>query len=124
MQRNIYKYIELIKESSYYFSNKYKITYPESLTMSIKVLLACLMSNNKLLYHHFTSYYLTTLDRLFKEHKEIKVLPYINDLNEVEVIVYYLNLKKFPNYLIGDILGLDGYYVANIIDSIDMKLMP
>ncbi len=119
----IYNYLSLLRDATLHFAKKYKVSKEESLSLSLKCLITCLRMDNKFVKNHFSAYYLTTLDRLFKETKEIPLLPYINVLNEVEVIIYYLNLKKFPKYLIGDILGLDGYYVANIIDGIDMKLM-
>ena len=122
MKKNIYNYIDLLKDATSYYQDKYHLSYEASLSLCLKALLACLMSDNKFIKHHLSGYYLIKLDQLFKENKEIKILPYINKLNEIELTVYYLfKLKKFPKYVITDILGLDGYYIDNIIDSIDMK---
>lgn len=122
--KNIYNYIDLLKDATNYFKDKYHLSYEDSLSLCLKALLACLMADNAFINHHFVGYYFTKLDQLFKEQKEIKILPYINILNEVELMVYYLfKLKKFPKYAITDILGLDGYYLDNIIDNIDRKTL-
>ena len=120
--KNIYEYVPLLKELAIYYTKKYKISYRESLSLCIEVLIACLMLEDQFVKNHFTGYYFTKIDKLLKEKKKIRVLEDLDDFQEIEVIVDYLYRKMhMSKYLISDILGLDGYSLDNILDSIDLK---